>query len=44
MSSNIWLKFQLTENLEQEVQDTNLLAAQMESKLEHKFEIALHVT
>lgn len=38
------LKFQLTEILEQEMQDTNLLVAEMGKKLEHRFDIAVHVT
>lgn len=44
MSSNIYLKLQLTENVEQETQEANLLMALMETKLEHKCDIGLHVT
>lgn len=43
MSSNVLLKFQLTENLEQETQDTNLSAALTETKLEHEFDVGSHV-
>lgn len=44
MSSNICLKLQLTENVEQETQEANLLMALMETKLEHKRDIDLHIT